>query len=461
MKRANYLMMTPGPTMVRENVLHARGNYYGNSDFDPKFFEFYGQLCKKIGKIFGAKKAQTIIMAGEGMLGLDSACASLTEKGDKVLVISNGIYGAGFKELVETYGGEVTLFESEVDNKINTDKLRVFLEQNKDMGFKYATVVHCDTPSGVLNNVKDICKTLKSMGIMTVVDAVSSVGGTELKVDEWGIDIALGASQKVFSAATGLTIMTISEDAWKVIEYRETPIPSFYCNLSLWRNCVEKKFFPYTMPMTAIVALGVAIDNMFEEGLDKVIERHYAAAEYTRTRLMDLGLELYLKGGYSPTITAFCLPEGYDLEEVYTHMLENHEVMLGKSYGYLADKVLRIGHMGENARYFRIDYTLRALEKTLKELLIEISNQNNIKIIEMETDLDHIHILIECSPQHFIPNILKIFKGISARKLFLKHPEIKNKLWNGHLWNPSYFVATISENIEEQIKRYIQTQKER
>ena len=307
MKRANYLMMTPGPTMVRENVLHARGDYYGNSDFDPKFFEFYGQLCKKIGKIFGAKKAQTIIMAGEGMLGLDSACASLTEKGDKVLVISNGIYGAGFKELVETYGGEVTLFESEVDNKINTDKLRVFLEQNKDVGFKYATVVHCDTPSGVLNNVKDICKTLKSMGIMTVVDAVSSVGGTELKVDEWGIDIALGASQKVFSAATGLTIMTISEDAWKVIENRETPIPSFYCNLSLWRNCVEKKFFPYTMPMTAIVALGVAIDNMFEEGLDKVIERHYAAAEYTRTRLMDLGLELYLKGGYSPTITAFCL----------------------------------------------------------------------------------------------------------------------------------------------------------
>ena len=101
------------------------------------------------------------------------------------------------------------------------------------------------------------------------------------------------------------------------------------------------------------------------------------------------------------------------------------------------------------------------IEKTLKELLIEISDENNIKIIEMETDLDYIHILIECSPQHFIPNILKIFKRISARKLFLKHPKIKNKLWNGHLWNPSYFVATISKNTEEQIKRYIQTHKER
>mgnify|MGYP001789930515 CR=1 FL=1 len=99
-------------------------------------------------------------------------------------------------------------------------------------------------------------------------------------------------------------------------------------------------------------------------------------------------------------------------------------------------------------------------EQYLKEALRKLE-ENNIKIIEMETDLDHIHILIECSPQHFIPNILKIFKGISARKLFLKHPEIKNKLWNGHLWNPSYFVATVSENTEEQIKRYIQTQKER
>lgn len=365
MNKANYIMMTPGPTMVRENVLHAKGNYYGNSDFDPKFFEFYGQLCKKIGKIFGAKKAQTIIMAGEGMLGLDSACASLTEKGDKVLVISNGLYGKGFKDLVEIYGGEVVLFESSPETKLDTDSLRVFLEQHKDTKFKYATVVHCDTPSGVLNDVKDICKTLKSMGIMTVVDTVSAVGGTEVRVDEWGIDIALGASQKVFSATTGLTIMTISEDAWKVIENRKTPIPSFYSNLSLWKDCVAKKLFPYTMPIASIVALGVAIDNMFEEGLDKVIERHYSAAEYTRTRLMDLGVELYLKGGYSPTVTAFTLPEGYDLNEVYEHMLDNHEVMLGKSYGELADKVLRVGHMGENARFFRIDYTMRALEKTL------------------------------------------------------------------------------------------------
>ena len=104
MYKANYLMMTPGPTMVRENVLKARCSFFGNPDLDPNFFAFYEELCKKTGKLFGAKKAQTIIMNGEGMLGLDTACASLTEPGDKVLVISNGIFGEGFKGLVETYG---------------------------------------------------------------------------------------------------------------------------------------------------------------------------------------------------------------------------------------------------------------------------------------------------------------------------------------------------------------------
>lgn len=97
----------------------------------------------------------------------------------------------------------------------------------------------------------------------------------------------------------------------------------------------------------------------------------------------------------------------------------------------------------------------------LKNLIIEIATDNNLKIIQMETDEDHIHILIECSPQHYIPNIIKALKGVSARKLFLKYPEIKKRLWGGHLWNPSYFVATVSENTEEQIKMYIQKQKEK
>lgn len=110
---------------------------------------------------------------------------------------------------------------------------------------------------------------------------------------------------------------------------------------------------------------------------------------------------------------------------------------------------------------YRHEILVADIEKDLKEILRNISEELEIKIVEMERDKDHIHLLIECSPQHFISNILRKFKRISARKLFLKYPEIKNKLWGGHLWNPSYFVATVSENTEEQIKKYIQTQKEK
>ena len=366
MYKANYLMMTPGPTMVRENVLRGRASFFGNPDLDPNFFVFYDELCKKTGKLFGAEKAQTIIMNGEGMLGLDSACASLTEPGDNVLVLSNGIFGEGFKGLVENYGGNVTLFETDLQKDFEIDKLRLLLEKNRN--FKYATLVHCDTPSGVLNNIETICKLLKSVGILTVVDTVSAVGATRISVDEWGIDIALGGSQKAISAPSGLTIMTISDDAWKVILNRKSPIPSFYCNLSLWKNCVKEKLFPYTMPVSDLMAFDVAIDNIYKEGIDNVISRHYTAAEYVRTRLMDMGVELYLKSGYSPTVTAFYPPEGISCKEILDYMFDNFEVMLADSYSYLNQKVIRLGHMGENARFYRLDYTLKSLEKTLRAL---------------------------------------------------------------------------------------------
>ena len=108
--------------------------------------------------------------------------------------------------------------------------------------------------------------------------------------------------------------------------------------------------------------------SIYKEGIDNVISRHYTAAEYVRTRLMDMGVELYLKSGYSPTVTAFYPPEGISCKEILDYMFDNFEVMLADSYSYLNQKVIRIGHMGENARFYRLDYTLKSLEKTLRAL---------------------------------------------------------------------------------------------
>ena len=300
------------------------------------------------------------------MLGLDSACASLTEKGDRVLVISNGFFGEGFKELIEPYGGEVTVFESSWKKSIDLESLKDFLE--KDSDFKYATVIHCDTPSGLLNDIGPVCQLLKSKGILTVVDTVAALGGVDFRMDEWNIDIMLSASQKVFSAAPGLTIVAVSNDAWYAMENRTTPIPSFYCNLLHWKNIEEKKSFPYTMPASDIISLGTAIDNLLSETLFRVFDRHEEMRDLCIERLKDLGCSLYLESNFSPTVTAFYPPEGIRVEDLLVHLRTKYNILLSGSYGPLAGKVIRIGHMGENAREDRVRFTLDCLEKAIIDL---------------------------------------------------------------------------------------------
>ena len=238
-----YKIMTPGPTQVRENVRKARMEAVTNPDLDMEFYDLYRQTCKKIADVIKTKNP-VYILGGEGILGLEAACASLTEPGDRVLVIDNGIFGEGFADFVAMYGGEPVSFKADRKKAVDVNLLKEFLL--KDHDFKYATVVHCDTPSGVLNDVGKICRQLHEYGILTVVDTVSSMFGETLKVDEWKIDIALGGSQKALSAPPGLTIVSVSKAASEAMHSRKTSIASFYANLLVWENYYRDKWFPYT-----------------------------------------------------------------------------------------------------------------------------------------------------------------------------------------------------------------------
>ncbi len=361
----NKTIYTPGPTNLRENVRRARALKTTNPDVDVDFVEFYKETCDRFGEIINTKN-NCYILSGEGILGLEAACASLTEKGDKVLVIDNGLYGIWFDGFVTMYGGEVTYFSGDYTKEIDVEALSKFLEKNND--FKYATVVHCDTPTGVLNPVDKICPLLKSYGILTVVDSVSAMVGEEFNVDQWQIDIALGGSQKAFSAEPGLTMLSISEDARKAMENRETPIVGFYCNLNIWRNYYKDKWFPYTMPTSDIISLRVAIDNILEEGKEKVIERHRKIGEATRKAVKEYGLDLFLKNGYSNTVTAVEIPEEIGALNLRNHLNKEYNVLMSTSLDRYEDKLLRIGHMGENANIEDITYVLNAIDKALKDL---------------------------------------------------------------------------------------------
>lgn len=384
----NKFIYTPGLTRVRENVRLEIAKETTNPDIDVEFCEFYKNTCKKMSSILNTEN-DVYILSGEGILGLEATCASLTEPGDKVLVIDNGIFGRGFDDFVKMYGGEVVYFSGDYTKEIDIEELEKFLQKEND--FKYATVVHCDTPTGVLNDLSKICPLLKRYNILTVVDSVAAMVGEEIRVDDWQIDIALGGSQKAISAPAGLTIVSISEDAKNSMKNRKTPIVGFYLNLTIWENYYENKWFPYTMPINEIIGLDRAIDNILEEKLENVLARHEKIASATRKAFTEYGLKLYLESGYSNTVTAVEIPENIGALNLTKHMLEKYNTLVSTSLCDYKDKLLRIGHMGENANLELIIYVLNIIDKSLKDLgfngngsLVELFNKHYFNLLDID-----------------------------------------------------------------------------
>ena len=354
-------LMTPGPTQVRANVLEARSRSFCNPDLDPAFYDFYKETCDLLEKALGATEQKAFILGGEGILGLEAACASLTEPGDRVLVIDNGIFGKGFADFVEIYGGEPVLFSTDPLQAVKPEELRSFLE--KDADFKYATMVHCDTPSGVCNDIETLSRICGEFGIMVVADSVSAMFGERLDLGKSDIDILCGGSQKALSAPPGLTMVWVSERAFAAMENRKTPIRSFYANLLAIRDYYKNQWFPYTMPVSDIMGLRVALDNFLSD--PEVYDRHERVAKATRKAIKGMGLELYLNSGMSNTVTVIKVPEKKSADEIIRKLRQEYGIQIAGGFDYLKGKVLRIGHMGENCRMEDVNETLEALKNVI------------------------------------------------------------------------------------------------
>jgi aspartate aminotransferase-like enzyme len=351
-----YLIMTPGPTQMHPDVLDALSLYETNPDLDSDFLEFYRILCQDLSKKMNAS-GPTIILTGEGILGLEAACASMIEPGDRVLTISNGIFGRGFDDFSKMYGAQTVLYEGDLRRGLDPVMLDRFIMDHGP--FKVATVVHCETPSGITNDLETIGKVLNRHGILSIVDAVSSFGGEKLSVDDWGLDVVLSGSQKVLSGPAGLSTVTLSKRAVERIKGRTTPIPSYYANLSIWLDYCEKKSFPYTQPVQMLIALEKAVERLEVETL---IKRHKIFAEAVRGTFKQLGFELYALDHESNTVTTVLLPPGVDFKTLFNQMKSHHGVLIGGGFNFLENKIFRIGHMGENLSAGKIAAALDALQ---------------------------------------------------------------------------------------------------
>ncbi|MCO8253851.1 alanine--glyoxylate aminotransferase family protein [Haladaptatus sp. AB618] len=352
----NTLTMTPGPTAVPEDVREAMAKPAMNPDVNPEFESYYETLLDKLARVYGTDD-DMVVLGGEGILGLETAVESLVAPGDDVLCLANGLYGDGFADFVEMAGGNPVVHDIDYTEAFDPDHVAELVESGE---FATATMVHCETPTGLLNDFDEILQTLQDAGVLTIVDAVSSLGGTAVPVEN--IDVCLGASQKCFSSPPGLTTMSVSDAAWEKVEATEQD--GFYTSLAPWQDA-DFSFLPYTHLVSNLYALEASLDRILDEGRENVFARHESAADLCRKRGEELGLSPFpgSESLCSPTVTAFEI-EG-QATDVQRQLYDDHDILVTTGLGDLEDDILRVGHMGYNATETNVETTMDALESVL------------------------------------------------------------------------------------------------
>lgn len=363
--------MVPGPVKVPDRVLARYTINYASGDMEPEFLELYNRTEENLQKIF-ATRNKVAILSGEGMLALWGALKSCIRPGEKVLAIATGVFGYGIGDMARSIGAEVKTVGLGYDETItNWSEIERAIDEFKP---KMITVVHCETPSGTLNPLEELGRLKREHSVpLLYVDSVASLGGTPVLTDEWGIDLSLGGAQKCISAPPGTCFLAISEKAWAIID--EVGYPG-YDALKPFRTAQEDFYFPYTPYWHGVAALHEATEMLLEEGLENSYRRHQEVAELCRKLLVENGLELFPAPAavQSPTVTAVKVPPTTTWQELDARFRE-HGLGVGGSYGPLAGKVFRLGHMGTQADTGLVREAVEVIAKAVVDVTKETSGQ--------------------------------------------------------------------------------------
>lgn len=364
--------LTGGPNPVPDRVLHAisKQTLY---HYDPLFLEIYEDTTEKCKRIFQTQN-DIIIMHGEAVLGLEAAAASLIEPGDKCLNLASGPFGKGYSRHLKRYGGKVTEIEVPFNGSVDPAAVRNAFENDSDI--RIVSFVHSETPAGTLNPAKEICEIAGEYGALTIVDAVSSVGGIDVRTDDWGIDVCVAAPQKCISGTPGSSIISVSKNAWDKMLGRTNPLRgSILSMLDMKERWIEDGRFPYTPSVNQVYSINEAVTLILEEGLANVIARHKKAAKACKAGVAAMGLELWPVSEEicSECVTAVKVPEGLTDEVIRNKLRSDYSIMISGSHGELVGHLFRIGHMGNTARLQCVIAALDMLEFALSDLECEIN----------------------------------------------------------------------------------------
>ena len=362
-------LMGPGPSDVSPRVLEALARpTIGH--LDPVFVEMMGEMKSLLQYAFQTLNQLTLPVSAPGSAGMETCFVNLVEPGDKVIICQNGVFGGRMKENVDRCGGTAIMVQDEWGTVVDPNKLEEALKAHPDA--KVVAFVHAETSTGAQSDAKTLVKLAHEYDCLTIVDTVTSLGGTPVLVDEWSIDAVYSGTQKCLSAPPGLSPVSFSDRAAEVVRKRKHPVQSWFMDLNLvmgyWGEGATRAYH-HTAPINNLYGLHEALIMLQEEGLENAWARHEHHHQALRAGLEAMGMQFVVKeGDRLPQLNAVTIPDGVDDATVRRRLLKEYDLEIGAGLGALAGKVWRIGLMGHACNGRNVLYCLSALENVLADI---------------------------------------------------------------------------------------------
>ena len=342
-----HFLQVPGPSNIPDRVLRAVGQPVLDHR-GPDFANLQRDLFERLPGVFKTQRP-VLIFPGTGSGGWESALVNTLSPGDTVLAFDCGQFSSLWARMARQFGLEVRLIANDWRRGPSPDEIETVLAEDRGHRIKAVLLVHNETSNGVMARVAEIRQAIDRSAhpALLMVDTVSSLGSADFRMDEWGIDVAIGGSQKGLMVPTGLAFVGVGEKAEAAM--KQALLPRSYWDWTPMLAAARGGALPYTPACNLMFGLKEALDMLAEEGLDNVISRHRRHAEATRRAVSAWGLEIVCEDAreFSASITAILMPEGHSADAFRKLVLENFNMSLGAGLGRLADKVFRIGHLGD------------------------------------------------------------------------------------------------------------------
>lgn len=360
------LLLGPGPSEVHPRVLRAMSvPLVGH--LDPVFIDIMSEVQELLRYAFRTDNRWTIPVSGTGSAAMEAAFANVVEPGSTVLVPTNGYFGGRMESMARRAGGEVVHVDAPWGRPLDPDDVRAALSTHRPDVFGF---VHAETSTGVLQpDVPTLTRLAHEQDAVVIVDAVTSLGGVELRVDDWGVDVAYSGAQKCLSCPPGASPLTLTDEVFERIRGRRDPARSWYLDLGLLEGYWgEERSYHHTAPITNIYALREALRLVAEEGIEECWERHLRVAGALKAGVRAMGLDMLPDDSWwLPSLNAVRVPDGVDADRVTGVLLEEHGIEIAGGLGDLAGQIFRIGCMGHACRGGNVLRLLAALGRVLRE----------------------------------------------------------------------------------------------